>query len=219
MPFIKKNYEVNWKNSIRKISDRSMADKYFSNRFKKLIEKELFYLSRYVSDGDKILDIGSETGRIGFFITDILNIKPSELFLTDYDEEYIKVIESNIKHNENYIQVLKEDVTEFSNLIKDNYFDVITVYGDVFNLIKTKNPISIESDIVSKSIKNCICKLKPNGKILFTLNLDIVNDWNENNIKSILEKNFKLELLDNSKIFLEGNHNYRHIYCCRKITL
>ena len=52
MPFIKKNYEINWENNIRKISNRNMAEKYFTDDFKNLIQNELFYLNKYVSDDD-----------------------------------------------------------------------------------------------------------------------------------------------------------------------
>lgn len=203
-----------------------VPEKYFTNRFKNLLENELSVLDKYVSDGDTILDIGSETGRIGFLITDVLNKKPSELFLTEINDKFVEKLKLNVStEEENYynIKVLKENMMSFSNNIKNNYFDCVTSLGDVFNLHGNPNPISVESHLVFRAIKKSIEKLKVGGKLIFSLNLNIINGLDEENIESELFS-IGLKLLKSYKAYISPLNvngkpltNYRYIYCFERI--
>ncbi len=204
--------------------DRVVPKKYFSNRLKNLVDCELLILNEYIQDGDKILDIGSETGRIGFLITDALNKIPSELFLTEINDDYVKQLRLNIKPDDKSrynVKVLKENMMSFSDNIEDNYFDCITSLGDVFNLHEHPNPSSVRSSVVFDAITRSIKKLKIGGRAIFSLNLEIIDGLDEENIKDKLF-NIGLKILKMDKVNFPPNQAWlakcRYIFCAERIS-
>ena len=85
-------------------------------------------------------------------ITDMLNIQPKNIYLTDYNENYVENrIKPNIHKTEDSIIFAKvEDVTSLS--FEDSSFDFVIAFGDVFNLIYNKS----YGGVISGGSKNII---------------------------------------------------------------
>ena len=140
--------------------------------------------------------MGSLDGRVGFMITDMLKIKPKNLYLTDYNKDYVENrIKPNILKTEDFIFAQIEDVTSLS--FEDSSFDFVIAFGDVFNLIynqsyggssdgKSINVIENFNLALSESIR----VLKNNGMLLFSINPTILENFKEliSKIKGVVTK-------------------------------
>jgi len=124
---------------LQKIKNkRIISDKFYTKRLHEQVSYEIEVLKEYVQNEDYVLDVGSLDGRIGWLITDGLQIKPAKLFLTDYTDESCDRIQSNLdKSSYDFCQIQKEDILSFS--FPNQSFDVVIAFGDVLDLIYHKN--------------------------------------------------------------------------------
>tara|TARA_B100002051_G_C16745259_1_gene647146 strand:+ start:6946 stop:7500 length:555 start_codon:yes stop_codon:yes gene_type:complete len=173
-------------------------------------------LKKYIKKkSPKILDLGSLDGRVGFMITDMLNIQPKNIYLTDYNENYVENrIKPNIHKTEDSIIFAKvEDVTSLS--FEDSSFDFVIAFGDVFNLIYNKSYGGVISGGSKNIIENfnlalseSIRVLKNNGILLFSINPAIMENFAE-----IISKINDFKIKETIKInYLTG----RYIIVCQK---
>ena len=88
------------------LSSRNINPKFRQNEFQPQVDQEVEILQAAVNrNPSTLLDIGSYDGRIGFVITDILNYKPKELYLTDFNPEYLERCRKNKREDETFIKI------------------------------------------------------------------------------------------------------------------
>jgi len=199
---------------------RKINTKFYSLAYKNFIETELKTLEENVSNKDRslrILDLGSYDGRVGFIITDILLVKPLELYLTDYNEDYLNnQICPNVLEEEEFIKIQKEDVTNLS--FPSDQFDIITSMGDTFSLIYkdcyggAPNNEAFTSDALSfnfiKSVSEALRVLKKDGVLLFGIDPAFLPDY-----EHLLSE---VDLLGSTKKTKVEYGTGRYIITCKK---
>ena len=212
---IKKNRRIR-SNKYFNLPKRSVTKKFYEIQYENQTRLELKVLKKYIKKkSPKILDLGSLDGRVGFMITDMLNIQPKNIYLTDYNENYVENrIKPNIHKTEDSIIFAKvEDVTSLS--FEDSSFDFVIAFGDVFNLIYDKSYGGVISGGSKNIIENfnlalseSIRVLKSNGMLLFSINPAIMENFAE-----IISKINDFKIKETIKInYLTG----RYIIVCQK---
>jgi len=133
------NKTIDYKLIMQNIKNkRTISKKFYTARLYQQVSYEIDVLNEYIQDEDCVLDVGSWDGRIGWTITDGLQIKPKELFLTDYTDESFKRIQLNLdEYPYDFCHIQKEDILSFS--FPDQSFDVVVALGDVLDLMYHKN--------------------------------------------------------------------------------
>ncbi len=212
---IKKNRRIRF-NKYFNLPNRIVSKKFYEVQYENQTKLELKVLKKYITiRSPKILDLGSLDGRVGFMITDMLNIQPKSIYLTDYNENYVENrIKPNIHKTEDSIIFAKiEDVTRLS--FEDLSFDFVIAFGDVFNLIYDKSYGGVISGGSNNIIGNfnlalseSIRVLKNAGILLFSINPTIMENFEE-----IISKINDFKIKEIIKInYLAG----RYIIVCQK---
>ena len=109
-----------------------------------------WYVSKNISNDQKVLDVGCATGYLGEYLKNFFDF---ELIGVDYDDYYLK--KADERHI--YSNLIKLDLNNFENELNDyvSYFDRIIVCDVLEHL---NNPMAV--------LKNLSRFLKDNGKFL-----------------------------------------------------
>ncbi len=99
----------------------------------------------------KFLDIGSGSGEIASFL---LNKNIEEIACVDFSEDLLK-IKKKIKNKK--LKIIIGDFLNIENKLKDNYFDIVTLFDVVEHLVNPKIYLNL-----------AIKKLKSGGKLIIT---------------------------------------------------
>jgi len=212
---------------IQKDKKRNINQKFKQPMYADLVATEQYMLTTFADLANKdVIDVGTGDGRIGFTITDIMKVKPSMLYLTDYNEEILLTADNNIFPEEReYIRTKVEDVTNLS--FKSESFDVVTALGDTFSLIRSSDygggQYQNDSASFEIALKESLRVLREGGTLVFSIN-PATGDWRYLDKKHVfLEENYNLIILE-SRIVYTGIlrtdilNDKRIIFACKKLT-
>lgn len=199
---------------------RNIVEKYKSNIREEINNYQFYLLDKYVDSKKDVLDLGSHDGRVAWMLIDSLNIKPNSIYLTDYLDDKVKQCRLNLRKNEEgFIKIKKEDITNLS--FDDDKFDVVTIYGNVLNLIYNPNFAGElhEDKYFTLGLRNSIRVTKPGGVILFTVDIKYsrVKGWTDPaQIKDKLINNFNLQILEYLITAKNNDKDAMMIFACKK---
>jgi len=203
------------------LSTRDINAKFRSPEYELLAREEVRLLRSALSRKPlTILDIGSYDGRIGFVITDILNYQPQELYLTDFNDTFLKKCKDNIKAHETYIKVKKADAKKLP--FPKSSFDLVLALGDTFCLIDRHDyhpsGRKVNNDPLNTfkiALKQGVSMLKSGGELIFSVDPEYVPD--HKSVLSDVTSNFlnKELTLDLKDVQVQDSHRLRHLISLR----
>lgn len=200
------------------IFDNNIRDlKYFIEpRFQGWVSEEFKFMKKYVFDDTDVLDIGSETGRTGFMLLDVLGFKLKNLYLTDYTEQLVKNVNSHIKESRSEIKVDLQDVTSLS--YEASTFKTVLCLGGVLNLLYSENyggkPDSnnkSEDENFTLAFLECVRVLQQKGFFIFEIEKNYFQK-----INNILNKHKNLKIVELNHIAASKDRPYI-IACIEKL--
>lgn len=170
------NYYSNGEENNRLIKDKAHMVEFLTT---------IRYIDKYLSDGDKILEVGAGTGRYSIHYSK-----------KGYDVEAVELTKANIKEFKKHISKdIKIKVHEGNaidlSMYKDNLFDITLLLGPIYHLFNKEDK--------EKAIKEAIRVTKPHGKVFIAyITNDIViityglKKGNLLKLKDVCDENYKV---------------------------
>tara|TARA_B100000900_G_scaffold416153_1_gene449551 strand:+ start:4721 stop:5341 length:621 start_codon:yes stop_codon:yes gene_type:complete len=188
--------------------------KYFTEpRFQNWVSEEFKFMKKYVFDNTDVLDVGSETGRIGFMLLDILGFRLKSLCLTDYTDQLVKKVNNFIKEKRSEIKVELRDVTNLD--YKDSAFKTVLCLGGVLNVLYSENyggkpdhNDKSEDENFYAAVNELLRVLSPDGYFIFEVEKQYLEK-----IELIVDSFKNLEIIEYSDIDCKGPP---YVLCCIK---
>jgi len=139
---IVKNY---YDNNVRMEWER--LDKYY-------VEFEITkrYFNRYITQGDKVLDVGGGPGRYSLYLLE----KGCDVTLIDLSPNNVKFAKDRAAEQHLNLNAISGDARNITNIVNDK-FDHILLMGPLYHLCDDTDRVNI--------INSCLSLLKPNGII------------------------------------------------------
>lgn len=121
------------------------------------IELEIDAISKYINEGDKVLDVGCSNGHATLAM---LQKNPGELHGVDYAENMIAFAQEKKKEvgSPSHVKFSVDDITQLH--LPDNYFDVVYTTRVLINLPNWSEQI--------KGMEECIRVTKKGGLVIFS---------------------------------------------------
>ncbi len=161
---------------------------------------ELEFLSEYIKNGQKVLDLGCGNGRL----CKLLQGKDIEYIGLDNSEGLIKIARERF----NEAEFLVADALNLGIRFPKNEFDVIVSVAFLHHIPSQKLQLKI--------LKDCFSLLKPNGFLIFTV-------WNLRQWKLIWRYRLYSLFLGQKDVFVPWNAGekkiwrYHHVFTIREI--
>ena len=138
----------------------------------------LHYINKFLSVGNKIIEIGAGTGRYSHKLAlDGYDVTAVELM-----DKNIEILKQNTTKNEN-IKIFKGNALDL-NFINNNEYDITLLFGPMYHLYNT--------DDQKKAFSEALRVTKDNGILIIAyclMDASIMNyGFGGNNIKKLLEK-------------------------------
>lgn len=138
-----KNYYEDYDEDSRLIKDNSHSIEFITTTK---------YLDKYISTGDKVLEVGAGTGRYSFYYTE----KGCSVTALELSEKHVDIMKSKLGKNHLNMKVLQGNALDLSQF-NDKLYDAVLCLGPMYHLTS--------EDDRKKCIGECLRVLKPGGLI------------------------------------------------------
>ncbi|MGL4911799.1 MAG: class I SAM-dependent methyltransferase [Romboutsia sp.] len=110
------------------------------------------YLDKYISKGDKVLEVGAATGRYSFYFAE----NGCEVTALELSEKHVDIMKNKLTNTSLTMEAIQGNALDLSSF-EDETYDSILCLGPIYHLTKEEDRI--------KCIKECLRVLKPGGFI------------------------------------------------------
>ncbi|MGL6108452.1 GNAT family N-acetyltransferase [Romboutsia sp.] len=139
---IKKYYE-SYDEDSRLIKDKSHSIEFITTTK---------YLDRYISKGDKVLEVGAGTGKYSFYFAE----NGCDVTALELSEKHVEIMKNKLNDNIFNMEAVQGNALDLSRF-EDEIYDSILCLGPMYHLTKEEDR--------TKCIKECLRVLKPGGFI------------------------------------------------------
>lgn len=138
-----KNYYEEYDEDRRLVKDNSHSIEFITTTK---------YLDRYMSEGDKVLEVGAATGRYSFYYAQ----SGCDVTALELSEKHVDIMKDKLKNNPCSMEIFQGNALDLSEF-NDEVYDVVLCLGPIYHL-------TTEEDR-TRCIKECLRVLKPGGLI------------------------------------------------------
>lgn len=110
------------------------------------------YLDKYISKGDKVLEVGAATGRYSFYFAK----NGCDVTALELSEKHVEIMKNKLNDESLSMEAIQGNALDLSRF-EDGTYDFILCLGPIYHLTKEEDRI--------KCIKECLRVLKPGGFI------------------------------------------------------
>lgn len=138
-----KNYYNDYDEDNRLIKDNSHSIEFITTTK---------YLDKYVSKGDKVLEVGAATGRYSFYFAE----NGCDVTALELSEKHVDIMKNKLTNTSLNMEAVQGNALDLSRF-EDASYDSILCLGPIYHLTKEEDRI--------ECIKQCLRVLKPGGLI------------------------------------------------------
>lgn len=110
------------------------------------------YIDKYISKGDKILEVGAATGRYSFYFAE----NGFDVTALELSEKHVDIMKNKLNNISLNMEVVQGNALDLSRF-EDETYDSILCLGPIYHLIHEEDRL--------RCIKECLRVLKPGGII------------------------------------------------------